>query len=52
MNPLNYSFIFVLAMIAVAFISFRLGGPEPNTEDRMAPQVGDSASGKILEPDI
>lgn len=39
MNPLNYSFIFVLAMIAVAFISFRLGGPEPNTEDRMAPQV-------------
>lgn len=39
MNPLDYSFIFVLAMIAGAFISSRLGGPEPNTEDRMAPQV-------------
>lgn len=38
-NPLNYSFIFVLTMIAGAFISSRLGGPEPNTEDRMAPQV-------------
>ena len=28
-NPLNYSFIFVLAMIAGAFISFQIGRPQP-----------------------
>jgi len=38
-NPINYSFIFVLAMIAGAFISSRLGGPTPNAKDRRAPQV-------------
>lgn len=38
-NPLNYSFVFVLAMVGGAFLSSRLGGPRPSTEDRRAPQV-------------
>ncbi|WP_163338536.1 YeeE/YedE thiosulfate transporter family protein [Desulfopila sp. IMCC35008] len=38
-NPVNYSFIFVLAMVAGAFISSRLGGPKPDRQDRKAPQV-------------
>jgi uncharacterized membrane protein YedE/YeeE len=38
-NPLNYSFVFVLAMIAGAFLSSRLGGPVPDRKDRIAPQV-------------
>ena len=38
-NPLNYSFIFVLAMIAGAFLSSKSGGPKANTADRMAPQI-------------
>ena len=36
-NPINYSFIFVLAMVAGAFISSRLGGPKPEEQDRTAP---------------
>jgi len=38
-NPINYSFIFVLAMIAGAFISSRIGGPTPTSQDRTAPLV-------------
>jgi len=38
-NPINYSFIFVLAMIAGAFMSSRLGGPTPDSKDRRAPQI-------------
>lgn len=38
-NPINYSFIFVLAMIAGAFLSSKLGGPTPSAQDRQAPQV-------------
>ena len=36
-NPINYSFIFVLAMVAGAFLSSRLGGPKPSPQDRVAP---------------
>ncbi len=38
-NPINYSFIFVLAMVAGAFLSSRLGGPRPTALDRSAPEV-------------
>ena len=38
-NPVNYSFAFVLAMIAGAFLSSRLGGPTPSEKDHRAPQV-------------
>jgi len=38
-NPINYSFIFVLAMLAGAFLSSRLGGPKPTAPDRSAPEV-------------
>ncbi len=38
-NPANYSFIFVLAMVAGAFLSSRLGGPQPTTLDRSAPEI-------------
>src|SRR6056297_2286641 len=38
-NPINYSFIFVLAMVAGAFLSSRLGGPQATTMDRSAPEV-------------
>ena len=38
-HPLNYSFVFVLAMIAGAYISSRFGCPNPNAKDRKAPQV-------------
>ena len=38
-NPLNYSFVFVLAMVAGAFLSSRLGGPRPTGQDRKAPEV-------------
>lgn len=38
-NPLNYSFIFVLAMVAGAFLSSLLGGPKPTALDRSAPEV-------------
>ena len=38
-NPMNYSFVFVLAMVAGAFLSSRLGGPKPAAPDRSAPEV-------------
>lgn len=38
-NPLNYSFVFVIAMIVGALISSRLGGPKPDGLDRSAPEV-------------
>lgn len=38
-NPLNYSFIFVIAMVLGAFLSSRLGGPGPTALDRIAPEV-------------
>jgi len=38
-NPINYSFIFVLAMVAGAFLSSRLGGPKPTELDRSTPEV-------------
>jgi uncharacterized membrane protein YedE/YeeE len=38
-NPINYSFIFVLAMVAGAFLSSRLGGSRPTELDRSAPEV-------------
>lgn len=36
-NPLNYSFIFVVAMILGAALSRITRGPRPNAEDRIAP---------------
>jgi uncharacterized membrane protein YedE/YeeE len=38
-NPLNYSFVFVIAMVVGAFLSSRLGGPTPTVPDRSAPEV-------------
>lgn len=38
-NPVNYSFIFVIAMVAGAFLSSRIGGPRPTGPDRRAPEV-------------
>lgn len=38
-NPVNYSFVFVIAMIAGAFLSSRLGGPRPRALDCIAPEV-------------
>ena len=38
-NPLNYSFVFVIAMMAGAFLSSRAGGPTPTAQDRSAPEV-------------
>eukprot|EP01156_Anaeramoeba_ignava_P017997 Anaeramoba_ignava/a90540_13.p1 GENE.a90540_13~~a90540_13.p1 ORF type:complete len:199 (+),score=-16.80 a90540_13:360-956(+) len=38
-NPLNYSFVFVLAMVAGAFLSSRTGGPRPSGAARLAPEV-------------
>jgi uncharacterized membrane protein YedE/YeeE len=38
-NPVNYSFIFVIAMVAGALLSSRLGGPKPSAADRSAPEV-------------
>lgn len=38
-HPLNYSFIFVIAMVAGALLSSRLGGPRPTGPDRHAPEV-------------
>ncbi|ACN15525.1 putative transmembrane protein (YeeE/YedE family protein) [Desulforapulum autotrophicum HRM2] len=38
-NPFNYSFVFVIAMVAGAFLSSRLGGPRPTALDRSAPEV-------------
>jgi hypothetical protein len=38
-NPLNYSFVFVLAMVFGAWLSHKLGGPRAEGADRVAPQV-------------
>jgi uncharacterized protein len=38
-NPINYSFVFVIAMVLGAFLSSRLGGPRPTALDRSAPEV-------------
>lgn len=38
-NPMNYSFVFVIAMVAGAFLSSRMGGPRPTAQDRTAPEV-------------
>ncbi len=38
-HPLNYSFIFVIAMMVGALLSSRIGGPKPTTLDRSAPEV-------------
>ena len=38
-NPMNYSFVFVLAMMAGAFISSKTGGPQPSEEEKRAPEV-------------
>lgn len=37
-KPLNYSFVFVIAMVIGAFISAKLGGPKPTAQDRIAPE--------------
>ena len=52
-NPVNYSFIFVIAMVAGAFLSSRLGGPRPSAPDRSAPEVwrqrfGESPVGRYV----
>lgn len=38
-NPLNYSFVFVIAMIAGAFASARLGGDKPTEKQSVMPQA-------------
>ena len=38
-NPLNYSFIFVLAMMAGAWISSRMNGDKPSAEEKVMPAV-------------
>ncbi|MCA1787466.1 MAG: YeeE/YedE family protein [Desulfobacteraceae bacterium] len=38
-HPVNYSFVFVIAMVAGAFLSSRTGGPVPAALDRRAPEV-------------
>ncbi len=38
-NPLNYSFVFVLAMVLGAWLSRKTGGPRPAPADKVAPPV-------------
>jgi len=38
-NPINYSFVFVIAMVAGALLSSRIGGPRPTAADRSAPEI-------------
>ena len=38
-HPLNYSFVFVFAMILGAWLSRKTGGPRPTAADKVAPQV-------------
>ncbi len=52
-NPLNYSFIFVIAMAFGAFLSSRLGGDRPDNNDTIMPDVwrthiGDSHGLRLL----
>ncbi|MBW2544111.1 MAG: YeeE/YedE family protein [Deltaproteobacteria bacterium] len=45
MNPLNYSFIFVLCMFLGAVVSSRTKGPQATAADRIAPAVWRSRFG-------
>ncbi len=52
-NPLNYSFVFVFAIILGSFISSLTGGPRPDTSDRVAPKAcrsrfGTGAAGRYI----
>jgi hypothetical protein len=38
-NPINYSFIFVVAMIFGAWLSRKTRGPQPSKADQVAPKV-------------
>lgn len=38
-NPLNYSFIFVIAIMIGAFISNMTKGPKPTVQDKIAPEI-------------
>lgn len=38
-NPVNYSYIFVLAMFVGALLSSMFGGPKPSAEDKKVPEV-------------
>ncbi len=38
-NPINYGFVFVVAMVGGALLSSRLGGPRPASPDKSAPEV-------------
>lgn len=38
-NPVNYSYIFVLAMIVGAMLSSMFGGPKPSAEDKRVPET-------------
>lgn len=51
-NPLNFSFLFVIAMMFGAFLSAMLGGEKPEPHERLIPDVwrasfGDSAVNRI-----
>jgi len=51
-NPLNYSFVFVLAIALGAFLSSVLGGDRPDANDRIMPEVwrthiGDSPATRL-----
>ncbi len=53
MEPINYSFIFVLSIFVGALISARTKGPQANASDRIAPAVwrsrfGDSNTKRYL----
>ena len=52
-NPLNYSFVFVVAMVAGAFLSSRLGGDRPDGNEGKMPPVwqdrfGESATKRYV----
>jgi hypothetical protein len=47
-NPLNYSFVFVLAMMVGAFISSRLKGDKPEGLSKHMPEVWQSRFGETL----
>ncbi len=52
-NPMNYSFIFVLAMIAGAFLSSRMGGDRPSEKQSVMPDAwrnrfGDSKTKRYI----
>ena len=38
-HPLNYSFIFVLSMVIGALLSAKTNGPNPESIDRVAPEI-------------